>query len=114
MDKIRQALTTNISLTDKEAQIFLFLTMHGKNTLGGVSDSIKFSEKETKQLLCSLIEKGLVMELSGGYQIFHPKFSIINAYRLHCKKTGVEFKKNIVIDNLASTIERIHESARTK
>jgi len=48
------------------------------------------------------------------YQTFHPKFSIVNAYRLHCQKIGIEFKKNVQIDSLASSLEKMHESARTK
>jgi len=27
---------------------------------------------------------------------------------------GIEFKKNVQVDSLASSIERMHESARTK
>jgi hypothetical protein len=97
-----------------EAQIFLFLVINGKTPLSKVSDVVKLDLDRTVELLNNLIEKGLLMELSGEYQTFHPKFSIINAYRLHCQKIGIEFKKNIQIDNLASSLERIHESARTK
>jgi len=56
----------------------------------------------------------LLMELSGEYQTFHPKFSIVNAYRLQCQRTGIAFKKNVQIDNLATSLERLYESARTK
>jgi hypothetical protein len=97
-----------------EAQIFLFLVINGKTPLSKVSDVVKLDLDKTVELLNNLIEKGLLMELSGEYQTFHPKFSIINAYRLHCQKIGIEFKKNMQIDNLASSLERIHESARTK
>lgn len=114
MDKIKDALKSKINLSDMEAQIFLFLVINGKTPLSKVSDVVKLDLDRTVELLNNLIEKGLLMELSGEYQTFHPKFSIINAYRLHCQKIGIEFKKNIQIDNLASSLERIHESARTK
>lgn len=97
-----------------EAQALLFLIYNGKTPLAKVSDSLNVSVKKTGYLLNSLIEKGLLLELSGEYQTFHPKFSIINAYRLICQRKGIEFKKNIQIDNLASSLERIRESARTK
>lgn len=114
MDKIKDALKSKINLSDMEAQIFLFLVINGKTPLSKVSDVVKLDLDKTVELLNNLIEKGLLMELSGEYQTFHPKFSIINAYRLHCQKIGIEFKKNIQIDNLATSLERIHESARTK
>jgi len=56
----------------------------------------------------------LILELTREYQSFHPKFSIVNAYRLHCQRTGIEFKKNTHIDKLASVLEKVHDSARTK
>ena len=97
-----------------EAQIFLFLIYNGKTPLANVSVALNLSPEKTVDLLHSLIEKGLILELSGEYQTFHPKFSIINAYRLLCQRKGIVFKKNIQIDNLAIALERIHESARTK
>ena len=114
MDKIKDALISKISLSDIEAQIFLYLIINGKTPRAEVSDSLNLDIDKTGELLNNLIEKGLIFELSGEYQTFHPKFSIINAYRLHCQEIGIEFKKNIQIDNLATSLERIHESARTK
>lgn len=97
-----------------EAQIFLYLITNGKTTLTKISIALNFTTEKTADLLSSLIEKGLLMELSGEYQTFHPKFSIINAYRLQCQRRGIAFKKNVQIDNLATSLERLHESARTK
>ena len=114
MDNIKEALISMINLTDKEAQIFLFLIINGESTVARISAALKLSLVESEQELFNLIEKGLILELSGKYQTFHPKFSIINAYRRHCQKIGIEFKKNLQIDSLASSLERMQESARTK
>ena len=114
MDKIKAELLSKINLSDMEAQIFLYLITNGKTPLTKISISLNLSLEKTADLLNSLIEKGLLLELSGEYQTFHPKFSIINAYRLQCQKTGIAFKRNVQIDNLATSLERLHESARTK
>jgi predicted transcriptional regulator len=103
-----------INLSDIEAQIFLYLIKNDRTSLEEISNDLNLSLKKARQLLEGLVEKGLILELSGMYQTFHPKFSIINAYRRHCIKTGIEFKKNVQVDSLASSIERMHESARTK
>lgn len=97
-----------------EAQIFLYLITNGKTPLTKISIDLNLTLEKTADFLNSLIEKGLLMELSGEYQTFHPKFSIINAYRLQCQRKGIAFKKNVQIDNLATSLERLHESARTK
>ena len=114
MDKIKAELISKINLSDMEAQIFLYLITNGKTPLTKISIDLDLTLEKTADLLSSLIEKGLLLELSEEYQTFHPKFSIINAYRRHCLEIGIEFKKNIQIDSLASSIERMHESARTK
>lgn len=114
MDRIKDELISKINLSDIEAQIFLFLIHNGKTPLANVSVALNLSPEKTVDLLHSLIEKGLILELSGQYQTFHPKFSIINAYRLFCQRKDIEFKKNIQIDNLASSLERIYDTARTK
>lgn len=97
-----------------EAQIFLYLITNGKTPLTKISIDLNLTLEKTVDFLNSLIEKGLLLELSGEYQTFHPKFSIINAYRLQCQRKGIAFKKNVQIDNLATSLERLHESARTK
>ena len=114
MENIKDALISKINLSDIEAQIFLYLIINDKTSPQEISDELRLPLKKTTQLLNGLIEKGLILDLSGMYQTFHPKFSIVNAYRLHCQKIGIEFKKNVQIDSLASSLERMHESARTK
>lgn len=105
---------SKINLSELEALVFLYLIKNDKTPLERISGDLNLPLKEAEELLNGLIEKGMILELSGVYQTFHPKFSIINAYRRHCLKIGIEFKKNIQIDSLASSIERMHESARTK
>ncbi|HJU79375.1 MAG TPA: helix-turn-helix domain-containing protein [Nitrososphaeraceae archaeon] len=114
MENIKDSLMSKINLSELEALVFLYLIKNDKTPLERISGDLNLPLKEAEELLNGLIEKGMILELSGVYQTFHPKFSIINAYRRHCLKIGIEFKKNIQIDSLASSIERMHESARTK
>lgn len=114
MDNIKEALISKINLTDTEAQIFLFLIVNGESTVASISAELKLTYEESEQALHDMLENGLILELSGKFQTFHPKFSIINAYRRYCQKMGIEFKKNLQIDSLASALERMQESARTK
>jgi predicted transcriptional regulator len=114
MDNIKEALISKINLTDEEAQIFIFLIVNGESTATSISSVLNLTLEESERQLSNLLEKGLILEMSGKYQTFHPKFSIINAYRRYCQKMGIEFKKNLQIDSLASSLEKMQESARTK
>ena len=114
MDNIKEALISKINLTDEEAQIFIFLIVNGESTVTSISSALNLTLEESERQLSNLLEKGLILEMSGKYQTFHPKFSIINAYRRYCQKMGIEFKKNLQIDSLASSLEKMQESARTK
>jgi predicted transcriptional regulator len=114
MDNIKEALISKINLTDEEAQIFIFLIVNGESTVTSISSSLNMTLEESELQLSNLLDKGLILEMSGTYQTFHPKFSIINAYRRYCQKMGIQFKKNLQIDSLASSLEKMHESARTK
>jgi predicted transcriptional regulator len=113
-DKIKESLISLINLSEIEAHCFLFLILNGKTPLDKISTALNLPLEMTSETLNGLVEKGLILELTGEYQSFHPKFSIVNAYRLHCQRTGIEFKKNTHIDKLASVLEKVHDSARTK
>ncbi len=107
-------LVANIDLSPIQAQIFLYLIINGRSSQATLSNRVNLSLEKTTKLLNDLIERGVILEISGEYETFHPKFSITNAYRLYCQRMGIPFKKNIQIDNLASVVEKIYESARTK
>ena len=81
MDNIKEALISKINLTDEEAQIFIFLIVNGESTVTSISSVLNLTLEESERQLSNLLEKGLILEISGKYQTFHPKFSIINAYR---------------------------------
>ena len=62
MDNIKEALISKINLTDKEAQIFLFLIINGESTVASISAALKLTLEESEQELCNLLEKGLILE----------------------------------------------------
>jgi len=55
MDNIREALISKINLTDKEAQIFLFLIINGESTVARISAALKLSLLESEQDLFNFI-----------------------------------------------------------
>jgi hypothetical protein len=48
------------------------------------------------------------------YEALHPRFAISNRYRRRCQEDNIQFKKNLLIDNIGIILERPFEHARTK
>jgi hypothetical protein len=44
----------------------------------------------------------------------HPRFTAVNMYRKMCTRENIEFKKNLIVDNIGVALETRYERARTK
>jgi hypothetical protein len=44
----------------------------------------------------------------------HPRFTAVNLYRRMCTRENIEFKKNLIVDNIGVALEKYYERARTK
>jgi hypothetical protein len=44
----------------------------------------------------------------------HPRFTAVNMYRRLCKREGIEFKRNKIVDNIGVILEKPYDDARTK
>jgi len=76
---------------------------------------LKFSEGEASKVAKSLVEKGMIINISQSeYESLHPRFAISNRYRRLCEENNIPFKKNLLIDNIGIVLEQPFEDARTK
>lgn len=83
--------------------------------MGKIAESLKRSEEEASKVANSLVEKGMIINISQSeYETLHPRFAISNRYRRRCEEDNVPFKKNLLIDNIGIVLERPFELARTK
>ena len=44
----------------------------------------------------------------------HPRFTAVNMYRRMCERENIDFKKNVVVDNIGIALEGSYDDARTK
>ena len=44
----------------------------------------------------------------------HPRFTAVNMYRRMCERENIDFKKNLVVDNIGIALEEVYDDARTK
>ncbi len=112
---VKKYLLTELELSDEESETFLFIIKSGRINLKKIAKSSKFSKNVVSDTLVSLVEKGMIIEISlSEYESLHPKFAVANRYRKLCYDNNLPLKKNVLIDNIGIVLERPFEDARTK
>jgi len=80
-----------------------------------MAESLKFSKEEASMVANSLMEKGMIINISQSeYESLHPRFAISNRYRRLCEEDNIPYRKNLLIDNIGIVLELPFEDARTK
>jgi predicted transcriptional regulator len=112
---IKEYLKLELRLSDEESKAFLFIINNGRTNLEKIAKSSKFSKNIAYKALQSLVEKGMIIKISASeYESLHPKFAVTNRYRRLCLDENLQVKKNILIDNIGTVLERPFDDARTK
>ncbi len=115
INNVEEFLTSELKLSQEESKAFLFIVRNGRKHTEKIAETLKFSEEEASKAAKSLVEKGMIINISlSEYESLHPRFAISNRYRRLCEENNIAFKKNPVIDNIGSMLERPFEDARTK
>lgn len=115
ISKIIKLLKQNLELSDEESKIFLYIIIEGMKSIKEISDHYGIPINYCKKLIVSLISKNMLLEYSQDlYEVFHPRFAVINRYKRLCEKKNLEFKKNSLIDSLGLLLEHPYDIARTK
>jgi predicted transcriptional regulator len=115
INNVEEFLTSELKLTKEESKTFLFIVKNGRKDMEKIAESLKLSEEEASKVANSLVEKGMIINISQSeYESLHPRFAISNRYRRRCEEDNIPFKKNLLIDNIGMILERPFEHARTK
>ncbi|HET7148342.1 MAG TPA: helix-turn-helix domain-containing protein [Candidatus Nitrosopolaris sp.] len=115
INNVEEFLTSELKLSKEESKTFLFIVKNGRRHLDKIAESLKLSENEGKQVANSLVEKGMIINISQSeYESLHPRFAISNRYRRLCEEDNIPFRKNLMIDNIGIVLESAFEDARTK
>ena len=114
-EKIKNDLISEIRLTQSQAEVFLLVTLGGKMPASQISKSLEISVEdalETSQKLVSL--GGFIDMPETEFEAMHPRFTAVNMYRRMCERENIDFKKNLVVDNIGIALEEAYDDARTK
>ena len=115
LEKIEHDLIDEVKLTNIEAKIFLLVTLNGKMTPEKIASELGISTELASDSAKKLVLQGGFIEISQNeFEAMHPRFTAVNLYRRMCEREKIEFKKNILVDNIGVALEKYYERARTK
>ena len=113
--QIEKNLVSEIKLTEIQAKIFLLVVTNGKMTAKRISEKLNISLNEALDNSKNLMDLGAFIDMPNDeFEAMHPRFTAVNMYRRMCMREKMEFKKNLTVDNIGVSLEKIYDNARTK
>ena len=115
LTRIRNDLISEIRLTKNQADVFLLVTMEGKMEVDQIAKILEISTVDALETSQKLVKLGGFIDMSKTeYEAMHPRFTAVNMYRRMCERENIDFKKNLVVDNIGIALEEVYDDARTK
>ena len=113
--RIKNDLISEIRLTKNQADVFLLVTLEGKMEVDQIAKILEISTVDALETSQKLVELGGFIDMSKTeYEAMHPRFTAVNMYRRMCERENIDFKKNLVVDNIGIALEDVYDDARTK
>jgi len=115
LSNVEQAITSELRISEDEARVFLAIVKKGKMAPGAISDFLGWNDEQRALAAAkSLIDRGMVIDITKTeFESLHPRFAVTNRYRRRCQEDGIEFKKNLRVDNIGIVLEGPYDEART-
>lgn len=114
LHEAEDTIVSELKVPRNEVKVYILLLNKGKMSKDKIVRELKLSQQDVEQALVGLIEKGASIEIGSEYEALNPRFAITNMYRMMCFANKQEVKRNIVVDQLATLLEKPYEDARTK
>ena len=114
-EKIKKDLVSEIKLSENQARVFLLVVMKGKMSVSRIAKLSDMTVDEAKETSQKLVELGGFIDMpQTEYEAMHPRFTAVNMYRRMCERENIDFKKNLVVDNIGIALEEVYDDARAK
>jgi len=114
-EKIKKDLISEIKLSENQAEVFLLVVTKGKMSVSRIAELSDMTVYEAKETSQKLVELGGFIDMpKTEYEAMHPRFTAVNMYRRMCERENIDFKKNLVVDNIGIALEDPYDDARTK
>jgi len=114
-EKVKTDLISEIRLTKNQAEVFLLVTLKGKMAADQIAKLLEITIEDALEISHKLVELGGFIDMpETEFEAMHPRFTAVNMYRRMCERENIDFKKNLVVDNIGIALEEPYDDARTK
>ena len=114
-EKIKNDLILEVRLTKNQAEVFLLVVLKGKMSANQIAKHLEISVEEAMKISERLVELGGFIDMpETEFEAMHPRFTAVNMYRKMCERENIDFKKNLIVDNIGIALEEPYDDVRTK
>jgi len=114
-EKIKNDLISEVRLTKNQAEVFLLVVLKGKMSANQIAKHLEISVEEAMKISERLVELGGFIDMpETEFEAMHPRFTAVNMYRKMCERENIDFKKNLIVDNIGIALEEPYDNVRTK
>ncbi len=115
LDTVEEKLVAELRLSPIQAKIFVLVIKNGRMTAEDIAKKLEISNDEALVNAKKLIDLGGFIDITKlEFESMHPRFAVVNMYRRMCIRENIQFKKNLLVDNIAIVLEKPYDDARTK
>ena len=80
-----------------------------------ISEKLKISASQALDNSKDLMDLGAFIDMPNDeFEAMHPRFTAVNMYRRMCERENIDFKKNLIVDNIGIALEEPYDDVRTK
>jgi predicted transcriptional regulator len=115
LDTVEEKLASELHLSSMQAKVFVLVVKNGKMSAETMANKLKISIPTALETAQSLVDLGGFIDITETeFESTHPRFAVVNMYRRMCNKENIQFKKNLLVDNISIVLEQPYDDARTK
>ena len=114
-DMVEEKLVSEVGLSALQAKVFVLIIKKGKMTTEEIAKNLSIPTTEALDAAKQLIDLGGFIDITKTeFESTHPRFAVVNMYRRMCQRGNIQFKKNLLVDNISIVLEKPYDDARTK
>ena len=115
LENAEEKLVSEVRLSPLQAKVFVLVVKKGKMTAEAIAKNLGISDSEALEAAKKLIDLGGFIDITKTeFESTHPRFAVVNMYKRMCQRENIQFKKNLLVDNISIVLEKPYDDARTK
>lgn len=115
LNNVEEKLVSELRLSPIQTKVFILIVKNGKMSAETIAKKLEISESIALETAQSLVDVGGFIDITATeFESTHPRFAVVNMYKRMCQRENIQFKKNILVDNISILLEKPYDDARTK